>query len=122
MKILTFNRPNDLSLLHDELIAAIPGLEPQPVPGEFSPDGSPVLAPVMTVEGLGNDISVGVPDNVDEPAVAAVVAAHDETTPRPDPRASRGNRIAGLLQTSRSNWTTAQLREIVELTAREVTG
>ena len=121
MKHLHFQTPNDLSLLHDELIAAIPALKPRSVPGTEL-DESPGLAPVMTVEGLGADIWLGVPDEVDEGAIAAVIAAHDGTMFQPDPSADRRTRLTELLLTSRSNWTTAQLREIVELTAREVAG
>lgn len=122
MKNLRFNKPNNLSLLHDELIAAIPALSPQPIPGETSPDGQELMGPVMTVEGLGDDIWLGVPDEMDEAAIAAVIAAHDGTLSQRDPSADRRSRIAELLQTSRSNRTTAQLREIVELTAREAIG
>ena len=122
MKTYRFTRPNNLSLLHDELLAAIPELRPVPVPGETLPDGTIATAPVMTVEGLGDDIWLGVPDDVDEALIAAVIAGHDGAATQVDQSADRKTRIAELLQTSRSNWTTAQLREILELTAREVMG
>ena len=70
----------------------------------------------------GPDIWLTVPDAGDETAIASVVQAHDETKPQPDPSADRRTRITELLQTARSNWTTAQLREIIELAATEVTG
>jgi hypothetical protein len=61
---LHYVKKNDLSQLHDELIAAIPSLAPTP------------KGPVMAVEGLGDDIYLTVPDGTDEQAVAAVVDAH----------------------------------------------
>ena len=122
MKKLTFNKPHNLSLLHDELLAAIPALNPRLAPGRTMLGGSPVRVPVITVEGLDDNIWLGVPDEVDDAAIAAVIAAHDGSAAQLDPSADRRTRLAELLQTSRSNWTTAQLREIVELTAGEVTG
>lgn len=63
MKVLTYQRANALAQLHDELIVAFPQ-----------------FASVMRVEGRGNDIILTVPDNADEGAIAAIVAAH---VPRP---------------------------------------
>ena len=122
MKRLHFQAPNNLGLLHDELMAAIPSLAPQPIAGETMGDGSPKMAPAMTMEGSNDDVWLGVPDDADEAAIAAVIAAHDSNATQTDPSAGRRARIAELLQTSRSSWTTAQLREIVELNAREITG
>ncbi|MCH8894100.1 MAG: hypothetical protein J4N75_07195 [Chloroflexi bacterium] len=122
MKALKFNKPNNLSLLHDELMSAIPELRPRLTPNLPSINGQPATAPVMTVEGLDDDIWLGVPDDVDEAEIATVIAAHDGAATQVDQSADRKTRIAELLQTSRSNWTTAQLREILELTAREVMG
>ena len=115
MKRLDFARPNNLSALHDELMEAIPTLRP-------SKDKDGNLTPTIQVEGLGDDVWLTVPDTADEAAISAVVQAHDPTIAQPDPSADRRSRLAELLQTSRTNWTTAQLREIVELTAREITG
>lgn len=70
---LHYERPNDLSKLHDELLAALPALRPT--------EGGPVLA----VEGLGDDIWLTVPDDADQDAIAAVVAAHDPTPSEPGP-------------------------------------
>lgn len=56
MPVLTYTLPNDLSQLHDQLIAA--GLAPE------------------RAEGLGDGVALTYPDGTDEPAVAAVVAAH----------------------------------------------
>lgn len=76
MKRLYFRRPNRLSPLHDELLAAIPALSPVPnARGE--------LQAVMHVEGLGDDIWLTVPDDADEAAINAVVQAHNPLAPRP---------------------------------------
>lgn len=77
MKRLHYTRTNNLSKLHDELLAAIPALRPIP-----NDDGKLVV--VMRVEGRGDDIWLTVPDDADETAIAAVVDAHDPT-PRPVP-------------------------------------
>lgn len=70
MRRLHFQRPNDLSKLQDELLAAIPALRPKR--GEA----------VMGVEGLGDEIWLTVPDDADEAAIAAIVEVHD---PTPEP-------------------------------------
>ena len=79
MKTLIYSRRHRLGKLHDELVAAIPSLAPIP-DGEFS-------RAVMTLGGDGRlggtTIEIVVPDDTDEQAVAAVVAAHDGTTPGP---------------------------------------
>jgi len=68
--VLTYTLPgHDLSQLHDELLAAIPGL--RPVDG---PNGYPV--PRLAVEGEGPTVRLTVPDGTVEAEVAAVVAAH----------------------------------------------
>jgi hypothetical protein len=72
MKRLHYNRPNNLSKLHDELLAAIPALRPVP-----NDDGE--LVAVMRVEGREDDIWLTVPDDADEAAIAVVVDAHDPT-------------------------------------------
>lgn len=64
MKTLHYTRPHRLSQLHDELLAALPAL--RPVEG----------VPVMRLEGIGEDIWIGVPDPTSEAPVAAVVTAH----------------------------------------------
>ena len=75
MKRLHFQKPNDLSRLHDELLAAIPSLRPViNVRGEREP--------VMQVEGKGNDIWLTVPDGADEAAIGAVVTAHVPRAPQ----------------------------------------
>lgn len=68
MMQLHYNRPNDLARLFGELLAA--GLLPATI-NECWP-----------MSGLGDDIWINAPDDADEAAIAAVVAAHDPT-PRP---------------------------------------
>ena len=92
MKRLHFAKPNNLSRLHDELLAAIPTLRPIPnARGENEP--------VMAVEGRGDDIWLTVPDDADEAAIAAIVQAHDATrvAPRvPDPDLAAWNAATTL--------------------------
>ena len=115
MKTLHFVKANNLSALHDEILAAIPSLAPVR-------DSEGKGTPVMRVEGNASDIWLTVPSDANEAAIEAIIGAHDGTLPQPDPSAERKTRIVELLQTGRGNWTTAQLREIIELAAREVTG
>ena len=74
----------------------------------------------MTVEAVENDIWLTVPDDANETAISAVVQAHDPAGTQPDPRRERLDRIAEINLIPRSQWTTAQLRELLELTAQEV--
>lgn len=78
MKRIHFNKPNNLSKLHDEILAAIPSLRSVPNPrGDMGSNGRIYKIPVMThVEGNGQDIWLTVPDNVDEAAISTVVNAH----------------------------------------------
>ncbi len=73
-KHLHFDKPNNLTALHAELLAAIPAL--RPVPGT---DGLPEAVIVLT--GAGTAIDLFVPDNADETAISAVVAAHTNPPP-----------------------------------------
>ena len=74
MKTLTYTRRHDLGRLHDELLAAGVPL--------------PLLDGCTPVQGRGDEIILSVPDDADEQAIAAVVAAHDPTpVPEPDPDA-----------------------------------
>lgn len=123
MKRLSFTKPNNLSLLHDQLLAALPALRPVPnAQGRISDfTGKVELEPIMAVEGLGDEVWLTVPDTANESAIAAVVAAHDPTAKQPDPRGDRLARIGELSAIPRSTWTTAQLRELLELVAQELT-
>ena len=69
--ILTYTTPHRLNKIHDELLAAIPSLRPDLESGY----------PGAGVTGDGTTLVLEVPDDTDEQAVAAVVAAHDATTP-----------------------------------------
>jgi hypothetical protein len=80
MKTLTFNKVNNLSLLQDELLAAISSLRPYPNPeGETDHEGTTIKNPVMRVEGTGSTVKLTVPDDTDEDAIQSVVDAHDAT-------------------------------------------
>ena len=84
MKTLTFTKPNNLSQLHDEILTALPAL--QPASG----------VPVIRVEGRGEQIALYVPDNADEAAIAAVVAAH---VARPQPTAPNFRALMNVVET-----------------------
>lgn len=71
------------------------------------------------MEGKGDDVWLTVPDDADEAAIASVVKAHDHTQPDLNPRRDRLNRIAELVGIPRSSWTSAQMRELIYLIARE---
>lgn len=77
MKKITFDQPHYLSKLHDELLAAIPQLQPVEVDGE--------RWAVVAVGGDGQTLTLRVPDSADEAAIRAVVEAHDPTPPAPPP-------------------------------------
>lgn len=117
MKKLHFVKPNNLNQLHDELLAAHPELR-KVSPGQ---DGRFVALPDnLCVEGNMNEVWLTVPDAADETAIAAVVAAHDPTIPRPPTsREVVTQRIAELLTIPRSDWTVAQQRELLQLVAQE---
>jgi hypothetical protein len=78
MKRLEYTYPHDLGKLHDELLAAIPPLRPTTGPGGID-------VAVMLVEGDDTHVWLTVPDNANERAIAAVVAAHDPTPLPPGP-------------------------------------
>ena len=120
MKRLHFQIPNNLSLLHDELLAAIPGLGPAPnTLGILDSDTEQVeLEPVIAVEGDGSNVWLTVPDDADQAAIRAVVLAHDPNSPRIDQTTQRRTKIEELLAIGRSNWTAAQRNELLELVAR----
>lgn len=70
--VLTYDRPHLLTKLHGELLAAVPALVPAP--------GEPAR---LLIWGDGTTLTLTVPDDADEQAIAAVVAAHDPTPPPP---------------------------------------
>ena len=61
-------------------------------------------------------------DSANEQAIADVVTAHDTATAGKNPAEARQDRIKVLFATPRSNWTTAERVELIELTARYITG
>lgn len=69
MKTLTFTKPHRLSQLHDELLAAFPDWV------TVTPGGERVARAAL--KSADQAITLDVPDEADEAAVAAVVAAHD---------------------------------------------
>ena len=84
MKQLHFNRSNNLSGLHDELLLAIPALR-QVVVGV---EGRNVALPEnMIVEGHDDNIWLTVPDDSDEVAIQAIVDAHDASATQRDLKA-----------------------------------
>ena len=110
MKRLHYPIPNNLSLLHDELLAAIPVLDPIMGPGGER-------EPVMQVEGDAGNVWLTIPNDVDEGAIATVVLAHDATKLQPEPPPQRRTRIKELVAIGRLNWTAAECDELVELLA-----
>lgn len=86
---LTFKRPHDISKLHDELLAAVPSVQPKP-------DEAGRLYAVMAIESDGKTVRLEVPDDADQKAIAAVVRAHDPT-PLP-PRVSRKEKAREALR------------------------
>ncbi|MDA1128318.1 MAG: hypothetical protein O2913_06440 [Chloroflexi bacterium] len=114
MKILHFKKTSDLSLLHDQLTSSIPGLRPVA-------DAKGGQTPVMRAQGTETELWLEVPDTVDETAIAEIVNTHDPASKPVDQRKADQSRIAELLAVARSDWTSAQLRELLQLTARDVT-
>lgn len=80
MKRLTYTKAHRLPKLQEEL-AAVPGLAPVEVPDPGIGTPGPWYESPFTIGSQGDEIELWVPDATDEQAVAAVVAAHDETTP-----------------------------------------
>lgn len=93
MKTLRYSIPNNLSGLHDELLAALPSMKPSPT-GPIDPQtGRPENVPQMAVEGIqGTEatayVQLTVPDDANEAVIRAVVLAHNPNTPRSDPVAA----------------------------------
>lgn len=92
MKRLHFTRPNNLSKLHDELLAAMPGLRPV-----LNAQGE--REAVMQAEGKADDIWLTVPDSTDDVAVTTVVRDHDALAPRSRTRREtlKGMAVSGTL-------------------------
>jgi hypothetical protein len=114
MKTLHFTKANNLSALHDQLLAALPDLRPT-----FNSRGE--REAVIRVEGLGDHIWLTAPDSADIAAITAIVQAHDPTTLPPIPPTPSSQRVAELLAIPRSDWTVAQQRELLQLVAQTLT-
>ena len=120
MKTLHFQLENDLSLLHDELLAAVPSLRPVQCGFVDPVTRGPTLEPVMRMEGLAGEVWLVVPDDAEEAAIELVVRAHNPALSQPDPSRQRLDRIAEIQQIPRSSWTSAQMRELIDLMAAEL--
>ena len=78
MKTLIFSKPHLLYKLQDELLGSIPEL--RPVPNERGE-----LEAVITVTSIGDEISLIVPDEIDEATVRSIINKHDLTPPPKSP-------------------------------------
>ena len=73
MQTLTFTKPNALSKLHDELIAAVTGF----LRTTAGPDGRDAADDACgRVEGKDDDFTVYFADDIDAATVTSVVDAH----------------------------------------------
>lgn len=111
MKRLHYQIPHNLSVLHDELLAAIPALAPR-----VSATGN--REPILGVEGDDANVWLTVPDDTDEAAISEVVQSHDPAKETLDSTRQRRARIEELLIIGRSNWTASQRNELLELVAQ----
>jgi hypothetical protein len=80
---LIFTIPNNLNLLHDELMKEIPALRPVQIN-----DSSGDYAPRMGVQGRGDKIYLSVPDDADIPAIEGVIKRHDASKTQIDREAA----------------------------------
>lgn len=106
MKRLEFTIPHSLNVLHDELIAAFPGLGPMAEGGE--------LVQVIRVESSGAVVSITVPEDADTDAITDLVMAH---VPQPSPQGAKAEllgRIRGIKDTAH---TEADFQELVRIVA-----
>jgi hypothetical protein len=74
MKSITIAKAVDGAKLMDEIFAAIPSLRPRDVNG--------VKTPRIGVSATDTQVTIELPDDADEAAVRAVVAAHQKPAPR----------------------------------------
>lgn len=88
--------------LSDELMAAVPQL--QPVPSPLDPT---VLQAVFSLGVTPTEVILDVPDEAPEPEVAAVVAAHDPSQPSPQEKnVALVQQLYGQLHTAYEDWAT----------------
>lgn len=118
--ILKFSKRHHLAKLHDELLAAVPALRPQP-----GPDGVPVAR--LLLSGDGENIEAIVPDDLspqDIDTIKAVVNAHDPTPPSPPPPDTDQQLLEAIAQADPQELKEALLRVLGEadVTARVAQG
>ena len=107
MRVLHYTKTNNLSQLHDELLAALP-----------------VLRGLMIVEGTDEIIRLTVPDDADQTAIAAIVNAHvPRATPTaPPPLSSTDLQTLRAVATDTGggtgDLTLAQLSQVARASAR----
>ena len=116
MQTLIFNKPNNLDFLHDELIAGVPGFHRT----VDLLDDLAAADDCGAVQSSGESIKITFADDNPGHLIETAVLAHDSIIPRPDVRVERRTRMSELLQISRSDWSAAQFRELLQLTAQEL--
>ena len=75
-----YTKSNDLSHLHDQILAAVPASRRVRVSAEGRNEA---LRDNLRVSGLGDRIIIEFADDINPAAIDAVVAAHDPNAPRP---------------------------------------
>lgn len=98
MRTLTVTRPHHLAKLTHELLAACPELAPRLIPDAQLPNGAPVRAASFKLMATGNTLRIVVPDDADDAAIQAVIAAHDPTPPPAPPVPDFGSAAYDLAQ------------------------
>ena len=105
MKTLTYNIPNDLGSLHQELIEGVPNFHRTYVGEDGVRTGSPDCA---IVEGRDGFVRLTVSDDTDEGAIQAIIDAHDAT-----PVVSRVEVLTAKLQDDSITFT--EMKELMRL-------
>jgi len=106
MKDLIFTIPNNLNLLHDELMKEIPALRPVQIS-----DGSGDYEPRVGVKGRGDKIYLSVPDDADIPAIEGVIKRHDASRTQIDREAAA--RASGRKKLSALGLTDPEINAII---------
>jgi hypothetical protein len=104
MKSITIAKAVDGAKLMDEIFAAIPSLRPRDVNG--------VKTPRIGVSATDTQVTIELPDDADEAAVRAVVAAHQ----KPAPRKKKGR---DALRAEIKNLSNADYKELIAAMAAE---
>ena len=98
MQVLLITSAIDLSLLHNELIAAVPGFHRVTV----KPEGNVADADCGQVGTANGETKITFSEDIPPDLVTAVVQAHDPANAPPDSSAVRRDRIAAILAIARS--------------------